>query len=226
LLAGGDKAAALRRRARDGAHQTEWLQSSVEGSDYFLFCFIHHATSHFTSSHTHMHTQFSDFLKRYHSLGFKFNERIIVNRETCKQLLMRLKIDNYALGKSKVFLKYYHVEHLSQLYEQQHRKIVIVQSLVRRWLATRKFKLMRHDRNLKMMNIKKISQAFMKKESKIPVLYENVKAQEEKTKIADVPARMAEKLKMKVKSSKSQVEVKKMQQKENMSDDDILRIIR
>uniref|UniRef100_A0A6M2D9H9 Myosin motor domain-containing protein n=1 Tax=Rhipicephalus microplus TaxID=6941 RepID=A0A6M2D9H9_RHIMP len=46
-------------------------------------------------------------------------------------------MDDYAIGKSKVFLKYYHVEYLSRLYEQQIRKIVIAQSAVRRWLAKR-----------------------------------------------------------------------------------------
>lgn len=34
-----------------------------------------------------------------------------------------------------VFLKYYHVEHLAKLYEEQLRKIVLVQACVRRWLA-------------------------------------------------------------------------------------------
>ncbi|KAG5679675.1 hypothetical protein PVAND_009229 [Polypedilum vanderplanki] len=170
--------------------------------------------------------KFSDFLKKYYSLAFKFNERIIVNRDTCKQLLMRLKIDNYALGKSKVFLKYYHVEYLSKLYEDQNRKIVIMQSLVRRWLAMRKFKLMKHDKNLKMMNIKKISQALLKKESKIPLLYENMKVHEEKVKNVEVSSKIEEKLRMKMKASKSQVELKKFHQKENMSDDDILKIIK
>lgn len=34
-----------------------------------------------------------------------------------------------------VFLKYYHVELLAKLYEEQLRKIVLVQACVRRWLA-------------------------------------------------------------------------------------------
>lgn len=34
-----------------------------------------------------------------------------------------------------VFLKYYHVEHLAKMYEEQLRKIVLVQACVRRWLA-------------------------------------------------------------------------------------------
>lgn len=80
---------------------------------------------------------FAELLKRYGFLAFSFNERVIPNRETCHLLLVRLKMDDYAIGKSKVFLKYYHVEYLSRLYEQQIRKIVIAQSAVRRWLAKR-----------------------------------------------------------------------------------------
>lgn len=49
-------------------------------------------------------------------------------------------MDGWALGKTKVFLKYYHVEFLSKLYEEQLRKIIIVQACVRRWLAKLRFK--------------------------------------------------------------------------------------
>lgn len=49
-------------------------------------------------------------------------------------------MDGWALGKTKVFLKYYHVEFLSKLYEEHVRKIIIVQACVRRWLARMKFK--------------------------------------------------------------------------------------
>lgn len=49
-------------------------------------------------------------------------------------------MDGWALGKTKVFLKYYHVEFLSKLYEEQLRKIIMVQACVRRWLAKIKFK--------------------------------------------------------------------------------------
>ncbi|KAH6939060.1 hypothetical protein HPB50_015702 [Hyalomma asiaticum] len=80
---------------------------------------------------------FTELLKRYGFLAFSFDEKVVPNRETCHQLLVRLKMDDYAIGKSKVFLKYYHVEYLSRLYEQQIRKIVIAQSAVRRWLAKR-----------------------------------------------------------------------------------------
>lgn len=43
------------------------------------------------------------------------------NRDTSRLLLLRLKMDGWALGKSKVFLKYYHVEVLARIYEEQVR---------------------------------------------------------------------------------------------------------
>ncbi|XP_076034447.1 STKc_myosinIII_N_like and MYSc_Myo21 domain-containing protein ninaC isoform X2 [Oratosquilla oratoria] len=78
---------------------------------------------------------FSDFLRRYCFLAFNFDERVVASKENCRLLLLRLKMDGWALGKTKVFLKYYHVEYLSKLYERQIRRVIMVQSSVRRWLA-------------------------------------------------------------------------------------------
>lgn len=52
---------------------------------------------------------FSDFLKRYCFLVYAFDERVFANRESARLLLIRLKMDGWALGKTKVFLKYYHI---------------------------------------------------------------------------------------------------------------------
>lgn len=83
---------------------------------------------------------FGDFLKRYCFLAFGLSEKVTASRENCRLLLVRLKMDGWALGKSKVFLKYYHVEFLAKRYEEQLRKIVLVQSCIRRWLAMADFK--------------------------------------------------------------------------------------
>lgn len=56
---------------------------------------------------------------RYSFLAFSYDEEVKPNRDTCRILLMRLKMDGWALGKSKVFLKYYHVEVLARIYEEQ-----------------------------------------------------------------------------------------------------------
>ena len=39
---------------------------------------------------------------RYYILGFNFNEKVRVNRESCQLLLERVGLENWALGKSKV----------------------------------------------------------------------------------------------------------------------------
>ncbi|XP_031788630.1 myosin-IIIb isoform X2 [Nasonia vitripennis] len=83
---------------------------------------------------------FNEFLKRYCFLAFGWDERVIANRDNCRLLLVRLKMDGWALGRTKVFLKYYHVEFLSKQYEEQLKKIVMVQACVRRWLAKIRFK--------------------------------------------------------------------------------------
>lgn len=78
---------------------------------------------------------FADFFTQYRMLAFGFNENVVTNRENSRLLLIRLKMDGWALGKSKVFLKYYHVEYLAKLYEEQVHKVVLVQACIRRWLA-------------------------------------------------------------------------------------------
>lgn len=98
---------------------------------------------------------FADFLKRYCFLAYAFNERVVANRDSCRLLLVRLKMDGWALGKSKVFLKYYHVEFLSKLYEEQVRKIVLVQSFIRRWLAKVRFIKLKKEKELNVLTLQK-----------------------------------------------------------------------
>lgn len=98
---------------------------------------------------------FSDFLKRYCFLAYGFNERVVANRESCRLALVRLKMDGWALGKSKVFLKYYHVEFLSKLYEDQIKKIVLVQSFVRRWLAKIRCRAVKREKEVSALTLQR-----------------------------------------------------------------------
>lgn len=54
-----------------------------------------------------------------------------------------------------VFLKYYHVELLAKLYEEQLRKIVLVQACVRRWLARVHFKRARFTMTQSAMTVQR-----------------------------------------------------------------------
>ena len=81
---------------------------------------------------------FAELLTRYCFLAFNFDERVVATRKTAQLLMLRLGIDGVEFGKRKVFLKYYHSEYLAELFKTQYRRIVLVQSAARRYLARRR----------------------------------------------------------------------------------------
>lgn len=78
---------------------------------------------------------FSEFIRRYKFLAFEFDENVEISKDNCRLLLLRLKMEGWVIGKSKVFLKYYNVEYLARLYENQVKKIIKVQAMMRAFLA-------------------------------------------------------------------------------------------
>lgn len=84
---------------------------------------------------------FQEFLRRYKFLAFDFDETVEMNKDNSRLLMVRLKMEGWAIGKTKVFLKYYNEEYLSRLYEIQVKKIVKVQSMMRAFLAKRNVKV-------------------------------------------------------------------------------------
>ncbi|KAM7350914.1 STKc_myosinIII_N_like and MYSc_Myo21 domain-containing protein ninaC isoform 1-T2 [Cochliomyia hominivorax] len=83
---------------------------------------------------------FEEFLKRYQFLAFDFDETVDITSENCRLLLIRLKMEGWAIGKSKVFLRYYNDEFLARLYEIQVKKVIKVQSMIRALLARKRMK--------------------------------------------------------------------------------------
>ncbi|XP_059059333.1 neither inactivation nor afterpotential protein C [Achroia grisella] len=80
---------------------------------------------------------FAEFIRRYRFLAFDFDETVEETKDNCRLLLIRLKMEGWVLGKTKVFLKYYNEEFLSRLYETQVKKIIKVQCMMRAYLARR-----------------------------------------------------------------------------------------
>ncbi|XP_048508226.1 neither inactivation nor afterpotential protein C isoform X2 [Athalia rosae] len=78
---------------------------------------------------------FQEFLRRYKFLAFDFDENVELTKDNCRLLLIRLKMEGWVIGKTKVFLKYYNEEYLSRLYETQVKKIIKVQCMMRAFLA-------------------------------------------------------------------------------------------
>ncbi|MGH0183732.1 UNVERIFIED_CONTAM: hypothetical protein FKN15_013251 [Acipenser sinensis] len=89
---------------------------------------------------------FANFIKRYSVLAFRSNEDPPVNPETCAAILEKAKLDNWVLGKTKLFLKYYHVEHLNLMMKEMIDRIVLVQACVRGWLGAKRYRKMQEKR--------------------------------------------------------------------------------
>lgn len=53
-------------------------------------------------------------LYRYKFLAFDFDETVDETIENSRLLLIRLKLEGWALGKNRVLLKYYNEEYLSR----------------------------------------------------------------------------------------------------------------
>ncbi|XP_030624792.1 myosin-IIIa [Chanos chanos] len=83
---------------------------------------------------------FSNFIKRYYILAFRANEEPPVSPETCAAILEKTKLENWVLGKTKVFLKYYQVERLNLMVRKTTDRIVLVQAYVRGWLGVKRYR--------------------------------------------------------------------------------------
>lgn len=77
----------------------------------------------------------NDTFIRYKFLAFDFDENVELSGENCRLLMIRLKMEGWTIGKTKIFLKYYNEEYLSRLYETHVKKIIKIQSLLRGFLV-------------------------------------------------------------------------------------------
>ncbi|XP_068982765.1 myosin-IIIb-like isoform X2 [Bombus flavifrons] len=164
---------------------------------------------------------FNEFLKRYCFLAFGYDERVVANRDNCRLFLIRLKMDGWALGRTKVFLKYYHVEFLSKMYEEQLKKIIMVQSCVRRWLARIRFKKQKWQFAVSVVTLQRHIRGWL---SRKHFLEEMRKKQEEEEAI--VLQKMQEEQKEKVEIEKQTDEDEEDETtKEELKEDDAAAII-
>uniref|UniRef100_A0A8C0N3K3 non-specific serine/threonine protein kinase n=2 Tax=Canis lupus familiaris TaxID=9615 RepID=A0A8C0N3K3_CANLF len=89
---------------------------------------------------------FEEFVKRYYYLAFKAHETPFASKESCVAILEKCRLDHWVLGKTKVFLKYYHVEQLNLLLQEVIGRVVVLQAYAKGWLAARRYKRIREKR--------------------------------------------------------------------------------
>ncbi|KAM8806580.1 myosin-IIIb [Eudromia elegans] len=89
---------------------------------------------------------FEEFVKRYYYLAFKAHESPLGSRENCLVILEKSKLDNCILGKTKVFLKYYHIEQLNLFLREVIGRVVVMQAYIKGWLGARRYKKVKEKR--------------------------------------------------------------------------------
>ncbi|XP_011857404.1 PREDICTED: myosin-IIIa [Mandrillus leucophaeus] len=89
---------------------------------------------------------FANFIKRYHVLCYKSSEQPPMSPDTCATILEKAGLDNWALGKTKVFLKYYHVEQLNLMRKEAIDKLILIQACVRAFLCSRRYQKIQEKR--------------------------------------------------------------------------------
>ncbi|KAM4869550.1 myosin-IIIb [Urocitellus parryii] len=89
---------------------------------------------------------FEEFVKRYYYLAFRAHQTPPASKESCAAILEKSKLDHWVLGKTKVFLKYYHVEQLNLLLQEVIGRVVILQAYTKGWLGARRYKRVREKR--------------------------------------------------------------------------------
>ncbi|XP_053322761.1 myosin-IIIa [Spea bombifrons] len=82
---------------------------------------------------------FANFIMRYHLICFKSNEDPPVSPESCTAILEKAKLDLWVMGKTKVFLKYYHIEQLNRMVKTIVGRIVLLQACVKGWLGAKRY---------------------------------------------------------------------------------------
>ncbi|XP_072471812.1 myosin-IIIb [Notamacropus eugenii] len=89
---------------------------------------------------------FEEFVKRYYYLAFRAHPSPLANKESCIAILEKSKLDHWILGKTKVFLKYYHIEQLNLLLREVIGRVVVIQAYVKGWLGARRYKRVKENR--------------------------------------------------------------------------------
>uniref|UniRef100_A0AAQ4RDJ3 Myosin IIIB n=1 Tax=Gasterosteus aculeatus aculeatus TaxID=481459 RepID=A0AAQ4RDJ3_GASAC len=90
---------------------------------------------------------FEEFVNRYYYLAFRAHQMPSTNKENVVAILERAKLEAWVLGKTKVFLRYYHVEQLNLLLREVIARVVVIQAFTKGWLGARRYRKQTQKRN-------------------------------------------------------------------------------
>ncbi|KAK5890268.1 hypothetical protein CesoFtcFv8_013803 [Champsocephalus esox] len=90
---------------------------------------------------------FEEFVNRYYYLAFRAHQMPKTSKENVVAILKRAKLEAWVLGRTKVFLRYYHVEQLNLLLREVIARVVVIQAYTKGWLGARCYRRGKQKRN-------------------------------------------------------------------------------
>uniref|UniRef100_A0A8D3CEG2 non-specific serine/threonine protein kinase n=1 Tax=Scophthalmus maximus TaxID=52904 RepID=A0A8D3CEG2_SCOMX len=90
---------------------------------------------------------FEEFVNRYYYLAFRAHQMPETSKENAVAILQRAKLEDWVLGKTKVFLRYYHVEQLNLFLREVMARVVVIQAYTKGWLGARRYRKEKEKRN-------------------------------------------------------------------------------
>ncbi|KAI4805683.1 hypothetical protein KUCAC02_010284, partial [Chaenocephalus aceratus] len=90
---------------------------------------------------------FEEFVNRYYYLAFRAHQMPKTSKENVVAILKRAKLEAWVLGRTKVFLRYYHVEQLNLLLREVIARVVVIQAYTKGWLGARRYRRGKQKRN-------------------------------------------------------------------------------
>uniref|UniRef100_A0A8C6UWJ9 non-specific serine/threonine protein kinase n=1 Tax=Neogobius melanostomus TaxID=47308 RepID=A0A8C6UWJ9_9GOBI len=88
-----------------------------------------------------------EFVNRYYYLAFRAHQPPEPGKENVIAILERAKLENWVMGKTKVFLRYYHVEQLNLLLREVIARVVVIQAFTKGWLGAQRYRKAKGRRN-------------------------------------------------------------------------------
>ena len=85
---------------------------------------------------------FEEFVQRYKILAFETNKLGLVRdgMESAQKIIKTAKLKNFHIGKTKLFLKYYHLAELERLVQQYFASVTKAQAVVRAYFARKRYR--------------------------------------------------------------------------------------
>ncbi|XP_076026052.1 myosin-IIIb [Genypterus blacodes] len=90
---------------------------------------------------------FEEFVNRYYYLAFRAHQMPETTKENAVAILERAKLEKWVIGRTKVFLKYYHMEQLNLLLREVIARVVVIQAYTKGWLGARRYRKEKDRRN-------------------------------------------------------------------------------